>query len=162
MGHLQAAVDGLNRPQEGVRVTEVSPVYESPHLGLDPDDALKYPAHLNAVACAETRLSPQALLDHVRRVEAEGARQRSVRWGPRTIDVDILTYGDRFIDLLDLRIPHASLGDRAFVVRPLADIAADLVLPDGTRLRDLASRPAIVAQTLEPYPAKLRLPGNTL
>ena len=75
-----------------MQVVAVSPVYESPHLGLQPGDETRYPAHLNLVAQVETTLTEWELLAHIHAVETELGRQRTVRWGPRTIDIDILLY----------------------------------------------------------------------
>src|SRR5579859_7224533 len=83
LGRIQAALTALHQPRAGVSVMAVSPVYESAHVGLAPEDATRYPPHLNAVARLETAWDPHALLDLVKRVEAEGERDRSVKWGPR-------------------------------------------------------------------------------
>lgn len=130
-GHLRDAVQRLQQMGPGVRVLAVSPVYESPHLGLDPEDAQRYPSHLNCVIRVETVLSPHALLERALMVERAGGRQRIEKWGPRTIDIDILLYADLVLMADTLTVPHPGLTERAFVVLPLYDLAPDLVLPDG-------------------------------
>ena len=134
----------------GAAVRSISPVYESPHLGLDPSDTGRFPAHLNAVAEVDTALEPSALLEAIHAVEAAGGRVRTLRWGPRTIDVDILAYGEISINTARLALPHPGIASRAFVARPLLDLAPDYRLPDGTPLGEwvrsepLRSQPIIV------------------
>jgi 2-amino-4-hydroxy-6-hydroxymethyldihydropteridine diphosphokinase len=139
----------LSRLQErGVRIRAVSPVYESPHLGLDPTDSKRYPPHLNVVAEIETRLSPEALLDLVQAVEAEGGRERLERWGPRTIDIDILAFGAVQKQTERLALPHPGIGQRAFVARPLLDLQTDFRLGDGTLLRERLDEEPLKSQPI--------------
>jgi 2-amino-4-hydroxy-6-hydroxymethyldihydropteridine diphosphokinase len=119
--NLQRAVAAL--PPE-VRPLSQSPVYETPAWGYE-DQA----PFLNMVLKAETELEPQALLAHLKRLEAGLGRTPSFRWGPRLIDIDILLYDALVLDTPDLTIPHARLHERAFVLVPLADLAPDLVHP---------------------------------
>ena len=147
--HLHDALRRLQAEGSGTRVLVVSPVYESPHLGLKPGDAERYPAHLNCVALVETERTPETLLELVRRVENAGGRQRAERWGPRTIDIDILVYEDRVMQTEALTLPHPGLTGRAFVVLPLADIAPDLRLPDGRAIADLSQTETVRAQQIE-------------
>ncbi len=147
--HLRRALRALNAPGAKVRVRAVSPIYESPHLGLQAGDAERFPPHLNCVARIETTLEPLELLAATQAVETLGQRQRDTRWGPRTIDIDILLYGALELRSARLILPHPGLAERAFVVRPLADLAPDLGLPDGRRVGDLAASEAICAQRLE-------------
>ncbi|HZT42381.1 MAG TPA: 2-amino-4-hydroxy-6-hydroxymethyldihydropteridine diphosphokinase [Chthonomonadaceae bacterium] len=146
--NLRDALRRLENLGPGVRIVAVSPVYESPHLGLKPEDAQQFPPHLNGAVKVETRLSPRDLLARVQAVEEAGGRQRSVRWGPRTIDVDILLYDDLTLDRADLKLPHPGIAERAFVVRPLADIAPDLQLPDGRAVEDLLQSETIRGQQI--------------
>ncbi|HLV81884.1 MAG TPA: 2-amino-4-hydroxy-6-hydroxymethyldihydropteridine diphosphokinase [Chthonomonadaceae bacterium] len=146
MQNLRDALRRLETIGAGLRIVAVSPVYESAHLGLNPADAQTYPPHLNCAVKIETRLSPEGLLERVRAVEDAGGRQRSERWGPRTIDVDILLYDDITLDREDLKLPHSALAERAFVLRPLADIAPDLILPDGRAVSDLLQADVVRAQ----------------
>jgi 2-amino-4-hydroxy-6-hydroxymethyldihydropteridine diphosphokinase len=156
--HLQDAVDRLQCPEAGVEVVRLSALYESPHLGLQPGDDLRYPQHLNAVVQVQTHLSPLDLLAHMQAVEEAGGRQRHVRWGPRTIDVDLLLYGDLTLRTERLTLPHPGLRQRAFVVLPLHDLVPDLQLPDGTPVDRLARSEPILGQKIELFDAKLRLP----
>ena len=115
----------------GTRVLRVSPVYETEPVGVTDQ-----PAFLNAVAEIETALGPWELLLCCQGIEAELGRARSSRWGPRVIDLDILTLGDLRVDETDLTIPHPRLAERAFALRPLADLAPDLRMPDGRSARE--------------------------
>jgi 2-amino-4-hydroxy-6-hydroxymethyldihydropteridine diphosphokinase len=118
LAHLQAAVDGLARAP-GVAVVAVSPVYETAPVGGTPQDD-----YLNAVVALDTELTPRALLDVAQHLEAAEHRVRRERWGPRTLDVDVLLVGDEVVDEPDLVVPHPRLRDRAFVLVPLADLDA--------------------------------------
>lgn len=102
------------------------------------------PDFVNAVACLQTALSPRELLDALLAIESEHGRTRTVRNGPRTLDLDLLLHGDASIDKAGLQVPHPRLTERAFVVVPLAEIAPALVLPDGRPVIDLATRLAAV------------------
>lgn len=100
-------------------VTAMSSVYETDPVG-GPDDQGSY---LNMVVEVETSLDPFALLRRCQRIESEAQRQRIVRWGPRTLDVDIIQFGDVTIDSDDLVVPHPRFEERRFVLEPLAEIA---------------------------------------
>jgi len=105
------------------RLTAVSRVYRTPPWGvLDQGD------FANACAIRETTLSPYELLAAVKKIEADMGREPSRRWGPRLIDVDILFLGDHTLDDPELTLPHKELFGRGFVLRPLVEIAPDLVL----------------------------------
>lgn len=95
------------------------------------------PDYLNGVVLLETSLEPESLILHLQRIEAAQGRERRVRWAARTLDLDILLYGDRIIATDRLQIPHPRLAERNFVLYPLADISPDLVLPNGTPLASL-------------------------
>ena len=98
------------------------------------------PDYINAVAGFVTRLSPTALLARLQGLEAAQGRVRDgTRWGPRPLDLDILLYGEAEMDTPALRIPHPGLGERAFVLYPLYDIAPGLRLPDGRALAALVA-----------------------
>ncbi len=116
MEHLQQAVDDL-AAADGVDVAAVSPVYETAPVG-----GPAQPDYLNAVVAVDTDRTPRALLELARAIEAHGERIRTVRWGPRTIDVDVLLVGDERVDEPDLVVPHPRMTERAFVVVPLADL----------------------------------------
>jgi 2-amino-4-hydroxy-6-hydroxymethyldihydropteridine diphosphokinase len=158
LSRLQEAVDRLQGDGTDLEVVQVSPVYESPHLGIDPGDERRYPPHLNAVLQVRTSLSPLELLERAQAVEEAGGRQRELRWGPRTIDVDLLLYAHRIVHTERLTLPHPELARRAFVVTPLLDLAPALRLPDGTSLATLAQAETIRAQKIELFGANLRLP----
>ena len=107
-------------------VVAVSPVYETEPVG-GPSDQGPY---LNIVVELDTELSPRQLLDLARRLEDAAGRQRAERWGPRTLDVDVLLVGDLNVDEPDLVVPHPRMWERRFVLAPLADLAPDVVPPD--------------------------------
>jgi 2-amino-4-hydroxy-6-hydroxymethyldihydropteridine diphosphokinase len=95
------------------------------------------PRYTNAVAGLDTSLEPLALLDALQAIENDQGRERHERWGPRTLDLDIVVFGDRLIDERRLKVPHYHMQARAFVLYPLAELAPGLVLADGRVLDDL-------------------------
>lgn len=118
VGDAHATFARALRELRGVgRIRAVSPRYRTRPWGVDDQ-----PDFLNAVVLVHTQLRPRALLRALQALERRLGRQPSVRWGPRAIDLDILTYGERVVDEPDLRIPHARLLERAFVLAPLADL----------------------------------------
>lgn len=120
--HLVTGVRGL--VEGGVELSALSSVYES-----DPVGYLDQPPFLNAVLTGWTELSPGRLLELVQRVEAEGGRRRSFAGAPRTLDVDVIFYGDQEIALPELVIPHPRFRERSFVLAPLAEVVSDWVDP---------------------------------
>ena len=99
------------------------------------------PEFVNAVAALRTELSPRELLDALLAIERAAGRARdATRWGPRVLDLDILLFGDRVIDEPGLHVPHPHLHERAFVLLPLAEIAADMIVPGRGRVDELAQR----------------------
>ena len=117
------------------RFIACSPLYGSIPMG--PSDQ---PDYVNGVAWLETELSPHALLDETQRIElALGRVRKEERWGPRTLDLDLLLFGDRQLNDARLTIPHYGMKERAFVLVPLFDLAPDLRLPWGSWLRDLVA-----------------------
>lgn len=92
------------------------------------------PRYTNAVAALDSDLQPLQLLDALQAIELGQGRERHERWGPRTLDLDILLFGERLIDEPRLRVPHYHMQARAFVLYPLAEIATGLELPDGRTL----------------------------
>ncbi|CAM3989042.1 2-amino-4-hydroxy-6-hydroxymethyldihydropteridine diphosphokinase [Alkalicoccus chagannorensis] len=118
----------------GVSVSTVSSLYETEPVGVTDQ-----PEFVNAVVELHTDLSPLELLSCTQKIEADLGRVRRKKWGPRTIDLDILLYGNENIELESLIIPHPRMTERAFVLVPLAEIAPDLQLPDGTQVQKLAS-----------------------
>lgn len=117
----------------GVQVTAVSSLYESDPVGPVSDQ----PPFLNAVAELSTTRPPEALLAALHEVEHVLGRTRTIRFGPRTCDLDLLLYGDRVSDEPALLLPHPRLALRRFVLEPLVELAPLLVLPDGRHVRDL-------------------------
>ena len=105
-------------------VVAVSPLRET-----DPVGVTDQPQFLNGVAALEIELTPRELLDVLLTVERRLGRDRGERWGPRTIDLDLLLYGDEVIDEDGLTVPHPRLRERRFVLEPLADLAPKLVVP---------------------------------
>ena len=129
--NLQGAVDRLfAAPGLGFRA--VSPVYETRPVG-GPDQ----PDYLNAVIAVETALPARAILDRAHRVEDALRRAREVRWGPRTLDVDLIVVGDETSDDPELTLPHPRAYERAFVLAPWHDIEPDAEIPGRGRVADL-------------------------
>ncbi|MEG3221579.1 2-amino-4-hydroxy-6-hydroxymethyldihydropteridine diphosphokinase [Vibrio gigantis] len=96
------------------------------------------PDYINAVVAIQTELTPIELLDCTQKIELEQGRVRKdERWGPRTLDLDIVLYGNEVIDSERLTVPHYGMKEREFVLYPLAEIAPSLQLPDGTELTEL-------------------------
>ena len=122
LAHLQGAVDGL--VAERVSVAAVSAVYETDPVGPP------QPAYLNAVVAVDTELDARGLLELAHRLEDAADRRREERWGPRTLDVDVLLVGDERVDEDDLVVPHPRMEERGFVLAPLSDVAPNLVPED--------------------------------
>ncbi len=122
------ALNGL----PSTRLTDWSSFYSSRPLG--PQDQ---PDFINAVAAIETSLSPAELLACTQQLELAQGREKVRHWGERCIDLDILLYDDRVVDTPDLKIPHAGLTERSFVVVPLLEIAPGITLPDGRPLQQI-------------------------
>jgi 2-amino-4-hydroxy-6-hydroxymethyldihydropteridine diphosphokinase len=99
------------------------------------------PEFVNACALVETALPPRALLDDLLDLERRHGRVREIRNGPRTLDLDIVLYGDRTVDEPDLKIPHPRAHERAFVLEPLLDVWPDAVIPGRGKAADLLKRP---------------------
>ncbi|KAA0010903.1 2-amino-4-hydroxy-6-hydroxymethyldihydropteridine diphosphokinase [Billgrantia pellis] len=97
------------------------------------------PDFINAVAHLRTWLSPLALLDQLQALEQRHRRIRQRHWGPRTLDLDLLLYGDETVERPRLRVPHPEMAKRAFVLLPLAELAPRWRLPDGRSVADLAA-----------------------
>lgn len=106
-------------------IVAVSPIYETGPVGGSKPQG----PYLNAVVELDTDLSPRDLLEVCRRLETAAKRVRVERWGPRTLDVDVLLVGDLTVDEPDLQVPHPRMWERSFVLIPLGDLAPDLV-PD--------------------------------
>jgi 2-amino-4-hydroxy-6-hydroxymethyldihydropteridine diphosphokinase len=126
--------ENLRYALERLGAARVSTVRET-----DPVGVTEQPRFLNAVAELETDESPRQLLDRLLEIERHLGRDRTQekRWGPRTIDLDLLLYDDEVIDEPGLTVPHPRLAERRFVLEPLHDLAPDFLLPDGRRIKDL-------------------------
>lgn len=132
LAQLRAALAALAALPRSALIA-VSSFYASDPLG--PADQ---PRYVNAVAALDTALAPLELLDALQAIELQQGRERKAeRWGPRTLDLDILLFGERLLDEPRLRVPHYHLHARPFVLYPLAEIAPNLRLADGRSLSDL-------------------------
>ena len=120
---LESAIKILDNV-EGVQVSQISSVYETEPVGY-----VDQPNFLNLCVEVKTELTPQQLLQQCFYTEQQLHRVRDIRWGPRTLDVDILLYEDEIIEEENLIVPHPRMRERAFVLTPLSDIAADVVEP---------------------------------
>ncbi len=121
---------------DDISLKRTSSLYSSPPMG-PPDQ----PNYVNAVVMIETPLGSVNLLRRLQDIERDHDRVRTgVRWGPRTLDLDILLFGEESIYTDTLRIPHRGLTERPFVVVPLAEIMPDLILPNGVCVSDLAAQ----------------------
>ncbi|MFL5736839.1 MAG: 2-amino-4-hydroxy-6-hydroxymethyldihydropteridine diphosphokinase [Actinomycetota bacterium] len=144
LANLRDAVLALSATP-GVRVQRSSSVYEtSPVGGPEQGD------FLNAVVEISTDLEPHALLKALQRIENELGRVRAERFGPRTIDLDLLLYGDERIDEPDLIVPHPRMRERAFVVVPLLELEAAVTLPDGDSLEPVTDAAQVVRRFAPP------------
>lgn len=130
--YLRRAIELLDK-HPLIQVHKVSSFYETEPLEY-PDQAW----FVNAAVEIGTEMAPMALLDALQGIEKQLQRQRTMRWGPRTIDLDILLYGDELVAEPRLQIPHVRMHDRAFVLVPLAEIAPEKVHPAmGSSIQEL-------------------------
>jgi len=120
--NIHRAVEILEQ-DESVSSVRLSSLYETEPVGPP------QPKYLNAAAEAATVLSPRGLLAACQHIEQELGRVRTVKWGPRTIDVDVLLYGQEVVDEPDLQIPHPLMHERSFVLEPLVELASDVMHP---------------------------------
>lgn len=126
LGDARAAVaDAIDRLARlpGTRLVSHSSSYRTAPIDSSGPD------YINAVACIDTELDPHALLAALQQIEQAHGRERPYRNAPRTLDMDVLLYGDRVIDSLDLTVPHPRMLERAFVLVPLLEIAPDAAVP---------------------------------
>ena len=135
--HLREAVRLLGA-EPTVEVVRSSRVYETEPVGPP------QPAYLNAVIEVRTDGTARELLEACRRVEDALGRVRAERWGPRTIDVDVLIFDEETIDEPDLVVPHPRMHERGFVLVPLGELEADPMLPGGRKLAKLRLAPDVV------------------
>lgn len=147
VAQVRRAIAALRQlPQ--TRLTAISHLYRSTPMG-----PAGQPDYINAVAMLDTRLEPLELLDALQAIEHDQGRVRGAeRWGPRTLDLDLLLYGTECIASERLQVPHPGLGERNFVLYPLAELSPELVLPDGRSMRQLLA--ATPREGLERLPAE--------
>ena len=133
----------------GVRVRAVSHVYQNRAIGMVDADPF-----LNAVVQVETTLEPELLLDLCLKVETQLGRVRTAGWSPRTIDIDVLIYGEAHVETERLQVPHPRIAERDFVLQPLVDIQPDLKLFGRTVRELLEALPVVeleqVSEVLRP------------
>lgn len=141
LGDALAAVQGALQALDGLpdtRLLHASRLYRTPAWGKTDQ-----PAFVNAAAVLETTLDARTLLDQMLQIERDWGRDRagdgSDRWGARTLDLDLLLYGDAVIDEPGLRVPHPHLHERAFALVPLVEIAPDIVIPGHGRAADIVA-----------------------
>ena len=131
---IRAALEAIDALAD-VELLAVSELRET-----DPVGVVDQPTFVNGACLVQTTLAPRTLLDALLAVEGQLGRVRDdVRWGPRSIDLDLLLFGSRVIDEAGFTVPHPRLYGRAFVLEPLLDLDFDLSLPDGRRVKDLFS-----------------------
>jgi 2-amino-4-hydroxy-6-hydroxymethyldihydropteridine diphosphokinase len=147
---LQRGTDLLGE-RHGIRLRRSSRVYAT-----DPIGGPEQPEYLNAVLEIETTLDPYGLLDACRVVEDALGRERVEHWGPRTIDVDVLTFGDAEIDEPDLIVPHPRMHERGFVLVPLLELDADPPLPGGRRVGSIRLGAGVLSG-VRPFAPPLRV-----
>jgi len=136
LGNLQGAVDALSDTPD-VIVVDISPVYETDPVG-GPDGS---PAFLNLIMVAETTLEPRTLLERALAIEDAFGRVRTgERWGPRTLDVDLIVVGSAVVDQPDLRLPHPMAAERGFVLVPWLQVDPTAELPGVGAVADLIQR----------------------
>ena len=128
---IETAIEELKKLPD-TRVIAVSSVYRSAPMGY-----LHQPDFMNAVAELDTELPPGRLLGMLRQLEARHGRERPFANAPRTLDLDLLLYGDRTLDTPQLTLPHPRMHERAFVLAPLAEIAPEAAVPGRGKVRDL-------------------------
>jgi 2-amino-4-hydroxy-6-hydroxymethyldihydropteridine diphosphokinase len=125
LGHREDNLrQALQKLPPEVEISAVSRLYETA-----PAYVLDQPAFLNIAVKGQTTLSPTDLLAYLKQIETQIGREKTIRYGPRKIDLDIILYDDLILNTPDLVIPHPRMAERGFVLRPLADIAADFVHP---------------------------------
>lgn len=120
---------------DNIKSTELiarSSLYRSAPFG-----SVVQPDFINAVACLRSTLTPMALLNELHRIERSSGRKRGIRWGPRTLDLDLLVFGHEEIEQKGLTLPHPGIAERNFVLLPLIEIAPELIIPGLGRVSEL-------------------------
>ncbi len=130
LANLQFAIDSLNTAT-GTQVHSISPVFETDPVGGPAQDD-----YLNAVAVVKTILSPEQLLEVTQQIEVAAHRERNERWGPRTLDLDLLAMDDLIIDSKNLVLPHPRAHERGFVLLPWSTLDPDYLIPGQQSVSD--------------------------
>ncbi|MCP3669275.1 MAG: 2-amino-4-hydroxy-6-hydroxymethyldihydropteridine diphosphokinase [Gammaproteobacteria bacterium] len=117
---------------QNTRLVRYSSLYQSPPMG-----GMEQPDYINAAAVVDTALKPAELLQQLQVIETAQGRTKGERWGPRTLDLDLLIYGSSIIDTPDLKVPHPGMHDRAFVLYPLYELSPDLEIPGRGQIIEL-------------------------
>ena len=146
-GTVRAAIEALGK-QPHCRLIAASSLYRTAPVGCENTPDPEQPDYINAVVQLETALGPTLLLETLLSVEKSFGRQRSYQNAPRTLDLDLLLFGDRVIDQAGLTVPHPRMHERAFVLAPLAELDADLRIPGQGIVRELLAR--IADQSITP------------
>ena len=134
-----------------------SSAYQNPAIGPG-----QQPDYINAVAALRTALNAEELLAHLQSIETAQGRERLEHWGARTLDLDLLLYGDNIIQSATLTVPHPRMQERAFVLYPLHELNPALLLPGGTALTDMIATLGAVADNMTIHKfARLITPGST-
>ncbi len=152
LAHLTNAVNNLNS-QPKIKVLKVSSVYQTQPVGGPEQDDF-----LNAVVKIETQLSPKELLDVAQSLENNAQRVREVRWGPRTLDIDVLSFGDLVSQDENLTLPHPRISQRAFVLIPWNEIDPQTQIPGLGKVSELVNQISSVGVQLN---SDMKLPGAT-
>ncbi|MCD5406348.1 MAG: 2-amino-4-hydroxy-6-hydroxymethyldihydropteridine diphosphokinase [Desulfotomaculum sp.] len=131
--HITQAIKLLSQLPE-IQVLRIAPLYRTAALGYTKQDWF-----INTVVAVVVQLEPLPLLDYLQQIENKLQRVRTVRWGPRTIDLDLLLYQDVILNTARLTLPHPQMTKRAFVMLPLADLSPNLIMSTGQTARQLAA-----------------------
>ncbi len=120
------------------KLTNHSSLYQTAPMGPVDQPDYEQPEYINAVAELATGLAPEQLLDQLQSIENDHHRERGeLQWGPRTLDLDLLLYGEEIIETGRLTVPHPGIAERAFVLIPMLEISPELILPDGRAIAQL-------------------------
>jgi 2-amino-4-hydroxy-6-hydroxymethyldihydropteridine diphosphokinase len=142
--NLRVALERLHSPT--FQIEQVSRIYQTTHVGTAERPV---PRYLNCAVRATTALPPLALLDYTQSVERAGGRVPGRPWDPRPIDIDILLYEGVMLNTQRLTLPHPRMGERAFVLVPLLEIAPNLILPGGISIIERLNDPVLKTQEWE-------------
>jgi 2-amino-4-hydroxy-6-hydroxymethyldihydropteridine diphosphokinase len=132
MAQINYAFEQLGKIED-TNLMSRSSLYRSAPFG-----SVEQPDFINAVACLSSALEPEALLHELHDIERSSGRKRGVRWGPRTLDLDLLVFGSQEIDQAGITLPHPGIGERNFVLLPLIEIAPKLIIPGLGCVSDIA------------------------